>query len=370
MVKIGRYDIKRYSKPVFIAELGINHDGYMYRACDMIDEAANAGADIVKFQYHLPNQEMLQGHEWQELMTNCYLSFNQLNELKDYTESQTGMMFLCTPFCKEAADDLNAIGVEAFKTGSGEFNNIPFLRHVASFNKPMIVSTGMSSRDEFIRSLDMLQKLNQYNLILMNCTSTYPATFAQSRLKRINWLHTMTNPSIPIGQSDHTPTIATVLGAIAYGAVVIEKHMTLDRNAKGPDHAASILPGEFKQMVEMGKQIWEGMQDGTEANMGIVVEEYKVRKVANHSVVTLVDIKEGDTFTAENIGVKRVGQKGLHSSHNCPYFNGECLCTKDEKIKRAKPATMPAKMYDEVMGRVASNYLTADTCLFYSDIVP
>jgi len=341
MVKIGRHDIKRYSKPVFIAELGINHNGNFGEAMDMIDEAANAGADIVKFQHHLPRHEMLSGHEWQELMTNCYINPILLGQLKGYTESQTGMMFLCTPFCKEAADDLDAIGVEAFKTGSGEFNNIPFLRHVALFNKPMIVSTGMSSRDEFIRSLDMLQKLNQYNIILMNCTSTYPATFAQSRLKRINWLHSMTNPSIPIGQSDHTPTIATALGAISHGAVVIEKHMTLNKNAKGPDHAASILPSEFKQMVEMGKQIWEGMQDGTEANMGIVMEEYKVRKVANHSVVTLVDIKKGEVFTADNIGVKRPGDGAFKA--------GE---------------------FDDLLGCVATEDLTADRQLDYDDVAP
>jgi len=245
----------------------------------------------------------------------------------------------------EAATELFALGVDAFKTGSGEFNNIPFLRHVALYNLPMIVSTGMSSREEFIKSLDMLKSINPHNLIFMNCTSTYPATPMQSRLRRINWLQSMSGETIPIGQSDHTPTISTALGAIAQGAVVIEKHVTLDKNGGGPDHAASILPSEFAQMVVMGKEIWEGMQDGTEGNMGILREEYPVRKMANHSVVTLVDIMGGETFTSENIGVKRAGE-------------------------RSRLPQMPAEMYDEVMGRVASGYLTADTCLFYSDIAP
>ncbi len=305
----------------------------------MIDTAAECGADIIKFQYHLPRNEMLLSHDWQRLMNDCYLSYPEMNNLMMYTEEQTGMMFLCTPFCREAATDLNNMDVQAFKTGSGEFNNIPFMRHVATFDKPMIISTGMTSRDELIKTLDMVQKINP-NIILLNCTSTYPATFAQARLKRINWLRSMSN--LPVGQSDHTPTIATALGSIAQGAVVIEKHVTLNKDAEGPDHKASILPNEFKQMVEMGKQIWEGMQDGTEANMGIVREEYEVRRVANHSVVTLVDIAEGDTFTSENVGVKRVGVGyGL---------------------------LMPAVEYDIVIGYRAAENLTADMPLIYSNI--
>jgi len=125
MVKIGKYEVKRYSKPLFVAELGINHDGKYRVALDMIDEAAEAGADIVKFQYHLPECEMIKGHEWQELMTNCYLTLDELWQLKYYAEVQTGMMFLCTPFCKEAADTLNAIDVEAFKPGSGGIQQHP-----------------------------------------------------------------------------------------------------------------------------------------------------------------------------------------------------------------------------------------------------
>jgi len=336
LVKIGQYNVTKYSEPVFIFEVGINHNGSLQMALDMIDAAQESGADIVKFQYHRPSYEMLPEHSWQSLMTHCYLSISDLDQIKIYTEEQTDMLFLCTPFCREAATELREIGVEAFKTGSGEFNNIPFMRHVAGFGLPMIVSTGMTSRDELIATLDVIQKINPNNIILMNCTSIYPATFEQSRLRRLEWLRSMSN--LPVGQSDHTPTIATALGAIAQGAVVVEKHVTLDKSMDGPDHAASILPSEFKQMVIMGKQIWRGMQDGTEANMGVLMDEWDVRKIANHSVVTLKDIKKGERFSYENLGVKRPGDG------------------------------IPASKLDGIVGEVAEEELTEDTQLDYIDI--
>jgi len=216
-----------------------------------------------------------------------------------------GNIFLCTPFCREAADSLEELGVCAFKIGSGEANNIPFLKHVALKGKPMIISTGMTTREELIKSYDAVIKINR-NVIFMNCTSLYPSTPLQTRLARIDWLKRTFG--IPVGQSDHSPSISTALGAIARGACMIEKHVTLDKNADGPDHKVSLLTSEFKQMVDMGMEIWEGMQDGTEANVCTLVEgEQELRDIANHSVVTIRDIEMGEFLTMDNIWVKRPG---------------------------------------------------------------
>jgi len=290
-------------KPVFIAELGINHNGSLSEAGELAMQCAEAGADIIKTQLHLPDYEMLPTHLWYDLMQRCKISIDQLAALKEYVEN-AGAGFLCTPFCREAADQLDKIDVSAFKTGSGEANNIPFLEHVASKGKPMIISTGMITREELIASIDAVRKINT-QIILMNCTSNYPSTPEQTRLHRIDWLRSTFN--VPVGQSDHTPTISTALGAIARGAVAIEKHVTLDKSADGPDHKVSLLPSEFKQMVDMGMEIWEGLQYQATGMETLIEGEQELRDIANHSVVTLKPITVGDPLTRENIGIKRPG---------------------------------------------------------------
>ena len=303
-IQIDNLTIGGRFKPVFIAEIGINHDGDINTAMLLADHCIEAGADIIKTQIHYPDYEMLPNHPWHDLMNTCFLSQSTLRYFKHYVED-AGKIFLCTPFCREAADDLDDIGVSAFKTGSGECNNIPFLQHVASKDKPMIISTGMTTREELIHSIDAVRKINT-NIILMNCTSNYPSTPEQTRLRRIDWLRSTFN--VPVGHSDHSPTISTALGAIARGAVAIEKHVTLDKNADGPDHKVSLTPNEFKQMVDMGMEIWEGMSHSTEYSMTTLVEgEQELRDIANHSVVTLKPITFGEILTRENIGIKRPG---------------------------------------------------------------
>lgn len=335
-IEIGKVKIGSYLKPVFIAEIGINHGGDFHVALDMVDAAVESGADIVKFQHHIPEREMVKGHEWQELMQKCKFVYSQLKELKDYTERE-GAEFLCTPFCKEAAIELDLIGVKGFKTGSGECNNLPFQEWVAQYHLPTIISTGMTSRDELFRTLDSVRKINR-QIVLMNCTSTYPATPREARLKRIWWLNSTFN--IPVGQSDHTPTISTALGAIAHGAVCIEKHLTLDKSWDGPDQAASILPHEFKQLVEMGMEIWEGMQMCIEADMGVLAREKDVRKIANHSVVAAQYIHEGFVVDAESVTTMRTGDDGV-----------------------------PASEIENVVGRVAVRDIREGEVLTYGDLV-
>ena len=309
-VKLGNLNIGQGFKPVFICEIGINHQGSFEKALDMVDAAVEAGADIVKFQHHLPEFEMTGNHGWQDLMKQCALTVEQLDKIKDYVEKE-GKEFLCTPFCIEAAEDLDIIGVKGFKTGSGECNNIPFLESVAEYDKPILLSTGMTSRDELMATLDSVLKINN-KVILLNCTSTYPALSKEARLKRIEWLYSTFNLSV--GQSDHTPTISTALGSVARGAVCIEKHMTLNRSWEGPDQAASILPYEFKKMVEMGLEIWEGMQMCIEADMGVLAREMPVKEIANHSVIAVVPIREGQDLSIGNVTTMRPGT-GIPAGH-------------------------------------------------------
>ena len=333
-VQIGALSVGGMNRPVFVAEIGINHDGNVNLAWLLARDCIASGADIIKLQKHYPAYEMLSNHDWYQLMIKCSID---LYNLKTGIEN-LGAVFLCTPFCREAADDLEEMGVCAFKIGSGEVNNIPFLKHVATKGKPMIISTGMTIRQELIKTMDTVRQINSH-IILMNCTSNYPSTPEQTRLRRIDWLKSMFG--VPVGQSDHSPTISTALGAIDRGACMIEKHVTLDKNADGPDHKVSLLPSEFKQMVDMGMEIWKGLRMCTESDMTtLVAGEQELRDIANHSIVTIRDIEAGEEFTMDNIWVKRPG------------------------------TGIPAAMFEEVLGKYACKDLGKDHLLWYDEIAP
>jgi sialic acid synthase SpsE len=304
-MRLGHLEVTKDSRPVFICEAGINHNGNEMLAYQMVDAAKEAKADIVKFQLHLPEYEMLPGHKLWDVLSATALDQAALTRLKHYTES-LGLVFLCTPFCREAADQLQEMDVVGYKLGSGELTNIPLQRHVAAKGKPMIISTGMSTIAEVQDTMRAVLHINQ-DIVLMNCASTYPATPCQARLRRIDLLRDVFDDTIPVGQSDHTPTISTALGAIARGAVVIEKHMTLDRGLSGPDHQASILPYEFRQMVDMGTEIWEGMQAKGRALCEVLPEEEPVRAWAQHSLVTTCAVPAGVALARGDLGVKRPG---------------------------------------------------------------
>lgn len=308
-IKLGHLVIAPTSRPVFIAEIGVNHQGSVATALSLIEAVRLAGADVVKFQLHLPAQEMLPGHPLWDILSETALNIEQMAELKQLAE-YLGLVFLCTPFCREAADQLESIGVVGYKMGSGELNNIPLQIHVAQKGKPMIISTGMSSLEEVERTLDEVTFFHR-QVVLMNCASTYPATPLQSRLKRIDLLREMWGG--PVGQSDHTPTISTCLGAIARGAVVIEKHVTLDKSMQGPDHAASITPAEFGQMVRMGNEIWEGLQASDADLDGVLEGELPVRAWANHCLVARRDLKAGHVLAWEDLDTRRPATAGLRA---------------------------------------------------------
>ncbi len=290
---------------MIIAELACEHGGSMANAKRLIDAAKEAGADIAKFQLHVPDEEMVPNSIkfWAGSMDDVLRRVNfekaeQHRELKEYCE-KIGIQYLCTPFCGKAADILDSIGAEAFKTGSGELTNLPMLRHLARKKKPLIVSTGMSVPEEIAEAADVLKEEGA-NFALMNCTSEYPAKYENVNLGYMRKLSEQFG--VLVGQSDHTKEIYTSVAAVALGAKIIEKHFTI-RELHGPDDLVSLDPREFKSMVGAIRKI----EAAGGAERRITEEESKVRAWAHHSVVAAVNIKEGDSLTVENLTVKRPG---------------------------------------------------------------
>lgn len=305
--QIGSYRLPPEAEPLVIAEAGINHNGDLQKARDLVTAAAEAGAHIVKFQTHLPDAEMLKdgfsagyiGESFYDLLSRCVIDEAGHRELKRLA-SEKGIVFLSTPFSREAADLLERLGVPAFKTGSGELTNLPLLKHIAIKGKPMLISTGMSTLEEIARTVDILKPLNPH-LILMHCTSTYPTPYENVRLLGIRQLQELTG--VPVGLSDHSRGIATAIGAVALGAVALEKHFTLDRNWPGPDQAGSIEPDELRRLVIESKQVWLALRERKE----VLESERPVQAMARESVVTIAPVRAGQVFTRQNLWVKRPG---------------------------------------------------------------
>lgn len=292
-------------KPVVvIAEAACEHLGSLEVAKRMIDAAKEAGADIIKFQLHLP-EEMIPGSiqfwggSMDEIIEKYNFTAETHTELMAYCE-EVGIQYLCTPFSAKAADILDDLGVLVFKTGSGELTNIPMLRHIAHKGKPMIVSTGMASVEEIDETVATLKEENA-RFVIMHCTSAYPPRYEQINLRFIP--HLREQYGVMVGHSDHTPDMWTTLGAVVLGARVIEKHFTLDRSLKGPDHHVSLEPQEFGTMVQAIRKLEAAL--GSEKK--VYPEEEPVRQWAHHSVVTLCDIPTGVAIQPEMLGVKRPG---------------------------------------------------------------
>jgi N-acetylneuraminate synthase len=233
------------------------------------------------------------------LLKRVELSGEQHRELQAEA-ARRRILFLSTPFSREAADLLDELGVPAFKIGSGEMTNWPLLRHVARKGKAVILSTGMSSLEEVAGSVAVVRELNP-NLILMQCTSTYPARYEDVNLGVIGIYRERFDA--PVGLSDHSPGIYTALGAVALGASVVEKHFTLDRRWPGPDQRASIEPDELRELVR-GVRAVKAALGNTKA---VLPEELPVQRMARESVVSLVDLQPGTVVAPGMVWVKRPG---------------------------------------------------------------
>ena len=294
--------------PFVVAEAGINHEGDYNKAVQMVDAAVAARADCVKFQCHITEEEMvptdmkpgkISDERLWDIIKRCELTEDEERRIQAYCEEK-GILYLCTPFSRAAADRLYKMGVLAFKIGSGECNNLPLIDHVAGMGKPVILSTGMNDVESIRHSVALFRKRN-CPVMLMHCTSMYPTPYGKVRLGAIQELKR--EFALPVGLSDHSLGIYACLGAVALGACALEKHFTISRSWPGPDVPISIEPGELAEMVKGARAIWEA-RGGRKT---ILPEEQPVIDFAYATVVTIRPVKEGEVFTRENTWVKRPG---------------------------------------------------------------
>lgn len=302
--------------PVFIiAEAGVNHNGSIVLAKQLIDIAAKAHADAVKFQTFIAEEVVSTDApkaEYQKQTTDASesqldmikkleLSKEDHQELMDYAK-QKNIMFLSTPFDNRSVDLLVELGVSLIKISSGEITNHPFLKYIAKKGLPIILSTGMSTLEEVAEAVSVIIAAGCKDLTLLHCTSNYPARAEDCNLLAMKTIADAFD--VPVGYSDHTPGIYVPFATAAMGACVIEKHFTLDRNLLGPDHRASLEPSELEEMVLGIRLIEKARGSSVKAP---VESELEVRDVARRSIVAKVDIPTGTVITADMLAFKRPG---------------------------------------------------------------
>jgi N-acetylneuraminate synthase len=307
--KIG-YDYE----PVVFAEIGINHEGSLKIAKEMIDAAHAAGVEVVKHQTHIVEDEMssaakntIPGNATvsiYEIMRRCSLSEEDEFEMKRYVESK-GMIFISTPFSRAAADRLHKWDVPAYKIGSGECNNYPLLDHIASFGKPIILSTGMNTIESITKAVSVFKKYN-VPYALLHTTNLYPTP---NNLVRLGAMVEVQRhfPDAVIGLSDHTLSNHACFGAVALGASILERHFTDRMDRQGPDIVCSMDLQATKELIEGSKII--ALQRG--GAKGPAAEEQVTIDFAFATICTIKPIKSGEIFTKENIWVKRPGKGGI-----------------------------------------------------------
>tara|TARA_Y100000591_G_scaffold87352_1_gene73683 strand:- start:926 stop:1954 length:1029 start_codon:yes stop_codon:yes gene_type:complete len=309
MIEFSNITVSDNHEPFVIAEAGINHDGDFAKAIELVDIAYESGASAVKFQTHITDKEMIptdmkpgniSDESLWDIIERCVLSKEEEEELFTYSKEK-GILFFSTPFSREGAERLNELGVEVFKIGSGECNNLPLIKHIAKFKKPIILSTGMNDIESVKISVETILEENS-NLSILHCTSIYPAPPETMRLGAITHLKN-TFQNLEIGLSDHSLGISVSLGAVAVGANIIEKHFTKSRKWPGPDNPFSIEPHELTNLVNSSKEIWKargGKKD-------ILDDEKPVIDFAYACVVATKNINKGEVLSLDNIWVKRPG---------------------------------------------------------------
>lgn len=328
--------------PLIIAEIGINHAGSLKTAYQMVDAAKLAGVEVVKHQTHVVSDEMSSAAKQvipgnadvsiYEIIEECALSEDEERKLKRYVEDN-GMIFISTPFSRAAADRLNNMDVPAYKIGSGECNNYPLLKHIAEFGKPIILSTGMNTIESVSKAVDILEEY-QLPYALLHTTNLYPTP---PHLVRLGAMVELANKfkSAVIGLSDHTTDNLACFGAVALGASILERHFTDDMNRVGPDIICSMDKKTCQELIK-GSNILFQERGGSKKP---AKEEQSTIDFAFATVVTIAKIKKGDTFTKENIWVKRPGTGAILSEH-----------------------------YESILGLKATNNIAEDVHLEPSDI--
>lgn len=328
------------NRTLIIAEAGVNHNGDMALARKLIDVAAEAGADLVKFQTFSADRQVTRtaakadyqtrttdsNESQHEMLRRLELSVEMHKELIAHC-AKRNIGFFSTGFDIEGVDLLASLGQDRFKIPSGEITNLPYLRHIGRMGKPIILSTGMAEMGEIQAAIDVLEKAGTPRTIVtvLHCTTEYPAPMAEVNLRAM--LGIGKEFGVEVGYSDHTRGIEVAMAAVALGASVIEKHFTLDRNMPGPDHKASLEPEELKAMVTAIRNIEIALGDGIKR---LTSSEARNKLIARKSLVAKRAIKAGEVFSAENISAKRPG------------------------------TGISPMRWDEVMGRVASRDFLSD----------
>jgi len=335
--KLGSIEIGVECLPVVIPEIGINHGGSLEIAKLMVDAVVENGAKLVKHQTHIVEDEMsssarrvIPGNSVKsiyDVMAECALSENDEHDLMRYAESK-GIVFLSTPFSRAAANRLEKFGVAGYKIGSGELNNYPLIEHIASFGKPMIVSTGMNDLQAIEKTVNILER-KSVPYALLHTTNLYPTA---PQFVRLGAMQQLMNhfPNVPIGLSDHTLNNNACIAAIALGASVVERHFTDKKTRTGNDIICSMDGQELKELIQATEEVFV-MRGGTKSALP---EEQVTINFAFATVVSIAPIKKGELFTAQNIWVKRPG-------------TGQIL----------------AEKYNYIIGKTAAMDITADTHL-------
>ena len=329
-----------------IAETGVNHNGDLGMAIELVDAAADSGADAVKFQSL--NADLLVsptapkadyqiktvgGAETQaEMIRALELDLESHIKIMEHAEKR-GIIFISTPFDPDSADMLEGLGVPVFKTGSGEVNNWPHLRHIAAKGKPVIFSTGMSYLGEVEAAIRVMNEVGNDSLVILHCVSQYPAPVDQTNLKAMQTM--MAVFDYPVGHSDHSLGYIVPVAAVALGASMIEKHMTLDKKLPGPDHLASAEPDEIKYMVEAIREVESALGDGVKAPQ---VAEEETRRIIRRSIAVRHDIPEGAVISMKYLKMIRPGE----------YITPELI--------------------DHVVGRVARRQIKAGEFISWADL--
>jgi N,N'-diacetyllegionaminate synthase len=302
---------------LIVAEAGVNHNGDLQMAKQLVDAAADAGADLVKFQSFSAEglaTASAPKAEYQNRTTDEEQSqFAMLRQLELTPQmhqqliaycAQRGIGFLSTGFDIQSVDYLASLGAKRFKIPSGEITNLPYLRHIGCYGKPLIVSTGMATLGEIEAALDALEIAGtpRSKITVLHCNTEYPSPMQDVNLRAMPNIRDALG--VDVGYSDHTAGIEVPIAAVALGATVIEKHLTLDRNLPGPDHKASLEPDEFADMVRAIRNIEQAMGDGIKRPSH---SEIKNKPIARKSLTASKPIKTGERFTSENLTTKRPG---------------------------------------------------------------
>ena len=309
--KIGGRTVGDGEPPLIIAEIGINHNGSIDAAIDIAEKAIKAGAEVIKHQTHIVEDEMIDAAKTikpgnsnkniYKIISDCALSEEDEKKLMDHVRKLKSI-FISTPFSRAAADRLFKFKIPAFKIGSGECNNYPLIDHISKFKKPIILSTGMNDLSSIRPAVKILRK-NKIKFALMHCTNIYPTP---SKLVRLNCIQTLKKafPDAVVGLSDHTTSNYSSYGAIALGAKIIERHFVDSEKRVGPDIPCSMTPQDLKSLIKGSKIIYNSTLSNKKT---VLKEEKKTVNFAFASVVSIKDIFPGDKLSKSNIWVKRPG---------------------------------------------------------------